>query len=242
MSEPTVNVHLVVEDKPKAVPYDSNTTAEDICISLCKKLGVGPAARHLFALRITGTKKFLIPAANFTESNANYDLRLRFKVSDVNHLKTLDIKAYDYHFHQARTDVLENKISDLVYEKCKRELIGLGITDMFRVMLEKDIPRESVENEYKKYIPKEVLKRHSFFIKRPVHDTLVKLQKTGHDVWYVKAEYLKQLDMMVPEYLTEEYKCLTEDDGSICSIAIRVAPASPTPLIKYCYEHRRDVS
>lgn len=242
MSEPTINVNLVVEEKVKAVPFDANTTAEDVCISLCKKLGIGPAVRHLFALRITGKKKFLMPAATFTERNATYDLRIRFKVSSVARLKTLDIKAYDYYFHQARHDVLENKIPDLLLEKCKRELIGLGVTDMYRVMLEKDILIDSVVNDYKKYIPKEVIKRHSFFIKKPVHDALVKLQKAGHDTWYVKAEYLKQLEVMVPEYLAEEYKGLTDEDGSICSIVVRVSPGLPSALIKYCFEHKRDVS
>lgn len=183
MAETNISVNLVLDGKAVSVPYTKNTTAEDVCITLCKQLGVGPAARHLFALRVCNKNVFLMPAATFNERNSSVDLRIRFKVSNIDRLKRLDLKAYDYYFHQVRCDVLENKIPDLLYEKYRRELVGLGIADMYRVMLEKDIPRESVENDYKKYIPKEVIKRHHFFIKRPIHDTLGKIQKYGHDAW-----------------------------------------------------------
>ena len=47
-------------------------------------------------------------------------------------LKQVDRRAYDYYFQQARDDVLENKVPDIVYERHKRELIGLGVSDMYR--------------------------------------------------------------------------------------------------------------
>lgn len=177
-----LTVHTVIDNKTIYIPYNRTTTAEDICTILCKQLGVGPAARHLFALRLTGKQLYLMPAAIFSDKNTSYDLRIRYKVANVNRLKRVDIRAYDYYFHQARNDVLENKIPNL-YEKYKRELVGLGVTDMYRVMLEKDIPKETVVSDYKKYIPKEVIKRHSIFIKKPIQDTLGKIKKAGHDAW-----------------------------------------------------------
>lgn len=183
MTEATVTVNVVVDNKTIYVPYSSTTTAEDLCITLCKQLGIGPVARHLFALRVSGKPSvFLMSTATFSAKNSSYDLRIRYKVATIPRLKKVDVKAYDYYFHQARNDVLENRIPDL-YEKYKRELVGLGVTDMYRVMLEKDIPRETVESDYKKYIPKEVIKRHSIFIKKPIHDTLGKIKKAGHDAW-----------------------------------------------------------
>lgn len=245
MTMSTVKVYSVLDENTFEVPYTETTTAEDVCITLCKdkKLGVGPASRHLFALRITGKNIFLMPSATFDENNCTFDLRIRFKVAKLDSLKKLDQNAYNYYFHQARCDVLENKIPDLSYEKYKRELVGLGIADMYRVMLEKDIPREVVEVQYKRYIPKEVIKRHAFFIKKPIHDHLGKIQKTGHDPWYVKATYLKQLDNMAPEYLAEEYKAMTDQDGVTHSITIRVSPYHPTcPGVKYCFDSKKDVS
>lgn len=75
-------------------------------------------------------------------------------------------------------------------------------------MLEKDIPRDIVESDYKKYIPKECIKRHSFFIKKPIHNALVRI--SGHDACYVKDQYLNQFQSMAPNYLSEEYKALMD--------------------------------
>lgn len=110
-------------------------------------------------------------------------------------------------------------------------------------MLEKDIPKETVENEYKKYIPKEVLKRHLFFIKKPIHDTLGKLQGSVLDAKYVKAEYLKQLDIIAPEYPSEVYKVLTEEDGAVCNIYIKITPSHlPAAGLKYSRELKGEVT
>ncbi|CAG9828556.1 unnamed protein product [Diabrotica balteata] len=242
MGDLYLNVNLVLDSKPISVPYTANkTTAEDICIYICKQLNIGNLTRHVFGLRLSGKNVFLMSAATFTEKPSPLDFRIRFKVANVFKLKKLDVNTYNYYFHQARNDVLENKIPDIIYEKCRRELVGLGITDMFRVMLEKDIPRETVESEYKKYIPREVIKRHAFFIKKPIHETLGKLQKSDHDASYVKTEYLKQLETLAPEYLSESYKAVVDQDGSICNIIIKVSPYHPTePGVKYCLESKKD--
>nr|CAI5847138.1 unnamed protein product [Callosobruchus analis] len=241
MSEPLITVNTVLDCKPIVLPYTPTTTCEDICINLCKQLNIGAIARHLFALRITGKNVFLMPAATFGDKPVSVDFRMRFKVASIDSLKKLDMNAFNYYFHQARGDVLNNRVPDIIYEKYKRELVGLGITDMYRVMLEKDISRESVENDYKKYIPKEVLKRHAFFIKRPIHDTLGKLQKSVHDAFYVKEEYIRQLEIIAPEYLSEVYKAVMDDNGAISSVYIKVSPYHPVePGIKYCLESKKE--
>lgn len=243
MEDSVIFVNTVLDTKTVKVPITPTTTAEDACIYVCKHLCIGPIARHLFSLREHGSKNFLALNAVFTEKNSKYDFRIRYKVANISNLKKHDVKAYDYYFHQARNDVLENKIPDIVYEKYKRELVGLGVADMYRVILEKDIPREIVESDYKKYIPKEVLKRHSFFIKKPIHDSLGKIKKSGHDAWYVKAEYLKQLEAMAPEYLSEEYRAVTDMEGSVCSVYVRVSPFHPSePGVRVCYDSKREVS
>lgn len=61
-----------------------------------------------------------------------YDFRLRFKPSSLHRLKQVDIKAYDYYFLQARSDVMDSNVPDIVYERHKQELIGLGVSDMYR--------------------------------------------------------------------------------------------------------------
>lgn len=90
-------------------------------------------ARHLFALRNHATKLWY--PANYKLENkekSKFDFRLRFKPASLQTLKRIDERAYDYYFQQARSDVMENKVPDIVYERHKRELIGLGVSDMYR--------------------------------------------------------------------------------------------------------------
>lgn len=90
-------------------------------------------ARHLFALRDYSTKLWYPVAHHIESKNKNkFDFRLRFKPSSLRRLKQIDTNAYDYYFQQARADVMDNKVPDIVYERHKRELIGLGVTDMYR--------------------------------------------------------------------------------------------------------------
>lgn len=59
---------------------------------------------------------------------------------------------------------------------------------------------------------------------------------------YVKAEYLSQLEMMAPEYLTEEYKAVTDQNGSVSNIYLKISPQhSAEPSIKISYESKKEV-
>lgn len=204
---------------------------EDLCVKVCKSLGIGPVARHLFALRNHSTKLWY-PLAHKSEfkDKSKFDFRLRFKPSSLRRLKQVDVHAYNYYFQQARSDVMENKVPDIVYEKHKRELIGLGVSDMYRVMLEKRVPRETVESDYKKYIPKECIKRHAFFIKKPIHNALGRI--SGHDANYVKEQYLKQFECMAPNYPYEEYKALM--DKGLPNPPAKVSLRVNVDQVKYC--------
>lgn len=83
-----------------------------------------------------------------------------------------------------------------------------------RVMLEKNLPRETVESEYKKYIPKECIKRHAFFVKKPIYNALAGISKEHLDASYVKEQYLQQFERMAPNYLYEEYKAIMKQGVS----------------------------
>ncbi|XP_015172181.1 PREDICTED: tyrosine-protein kinase hopscotch isoform X2 [Polistes dominula] len=224
-------INVVTDEKELNVSYNVGWSIEDLCTQICKIFGIGPVARHLFALR-NHSNKLWYPANHKLENREKkkFDFRLRFKPASLQTLKRIDEKAYDYYFLQARCDVLENKVPDIVYERHKRELIGLGVSDMYRVMLEKGIPREIVESEYKKYIPKECIKRHAFFIKKPIHNALGRI--SGHDASYVKEQYLKQFECMAPNYPYEEYKALM--DKGVPSPAAKIVLRVNFEEVKYC--------
>ncbi|KAF3422404.1 hypothetical protein E2986_02653 [Frieseomelitta varia] len=202
-------VYVANEDKELTLAITYGQTIEDLCLKVCKSLGIRPVARHLFALRNHYTKLWYPSAYCLEMKDKNkFDFRLRFKPSSLQRLKHVDVNAYDYYFQQARSDVMDNKVPDIVYERHKQELIGLGVSDMYRVMLEKRLPRETVESEYRKYIPRECIKRHAFFIKKPIHNALRKI--SGYDANYVKEQYLKQFECMAPNYPYEEYEALMD--------------------------------
>ncbi|XP_069675687.1 tyrosine-protein kinase hopscotch [Periplaneta americana] len=237
-------VHVYVDSGILRITLQTSTTAEDVCIEVSKQLGIGPVARHLFALRLHGSRIWFNPGLRLSEArtNSEYDFRLRYKVPSLSRLRKVDIKAYDYYFHQARNDVMINEIPDISYDKYKQELVGLGVADMYRVMLEKGVERDIVESDYKKYIPKEVLKHHFFFIKKPIHDSLGKIKKNAqHDAWYVKSEYLKQFEEMAPNYLSEEFKALTDEDGCVQTVLVKVNPFhEEQPGIRIRYDGKKE--
>lgn len=90
-------------------------------------------ARHLFALR-DHSSKLWFPYGHKLEGRerCKFDFRLRFRPHSMRRLKETDEHAYNYYFQQVRADILENKVPDIIYEKHKRELIGLGVSDMYR--------------------------------------------------------------------------------------------------------------
>ncbi|XP_034935206.1 tyrosine-protein kinase hopscotch [Chelonus insularis] len=227
----TFNIYLATELKVLNIAYLPGWTAEDLCIAVCKQIGIGPVARHLFALRNKSNRLWFSPAYRFeVQEKIKLEFRLRFKPANLQRLKSIDYIAYNYYFHQARCDVLDNKVPDIIYEKHKRELIGLGVSDMYRVMLEKDVPQEIVESDYKKYIPKECIKRHSFFIKKPIHNALARI--SGHDASYVKEQYLNQFQSMAPNYPCEEYKAFMDkgNPNPPSRVLLRITALE----VKYC--------
>ncbi|XP_046997738.1 tyrosine-protein kinase hopscotch [Schistocerca americana] len=238
-----ITVYLCT-DKVLQIDITASPTAEDACVEICKQIGVGPVARYLFALKLRDTK-FFCPDYRTLCENEQYEFRIRFKVPSLSRLRKVDIKAYDYYFNQARQDVMNNKIPDISYDKYKWELVGLGVADMYRVMLETGVDRDNVESDYKKYIPKEVVKHHMFFIKRPIHESLCQISNgsSKHDAWYVKGEYLKQFEEMAPNYLTEEYKALMDEGGSIVAVWMKINPFhKEMPGISFRYDGKKQWS
>lgn len=178
MEEATITINLALEDdKSLRLPHLHNIIAEDLCISVCKQLKIGPVVRHLFAFRLTGTSIYLEPSTKLHQKHFNLDFRLRFKPVKISKLKTVDPKAYHYYYHQVRQDIIESKIPDEFYEKYKNEVLGLSVTDMFRVILEKNLSPDMIQKDYKKYVPKKLLKNHRFFVRKPIQKCLQQLDQ-----------------------------------------------------------------
>lgn len=249
----SIKVHTAVQSTPHEIPVTINTTVEDVIIDTSKLLNIGPVARHLFGLRSLSDPSddnlwlspslFILYAKN---ENHVYEYKLRYKMPDIKRLKAIDCYAYNFFFYQVKSDLLKSKVTGLCYDTYKRELIGLGVADMYRVILEEDKSRETVEQNYKQYMPKEVVKQHMFFLKKPVQDTLKKIINNNTvDIRYasvIKDSYLEQFNSIAPDYLEEEYKALYNENGSSVNVTFRVNPFhSEMPGVRMCTENRQEV-
>nr|XP_018902060.1 PREDICTED: tyrosine-protein kinase hopscotch [Bemisia tabaci] len=240
-----VNVFLYTENNFTKVFYENDSTAEDIIINLCRKLKIGPVYRHLFGLRFSKTSTWISSCHKFIDGkpNCDFELRIRFKVPSWRRLPSADFNAFNYYYCQVKFDVINSKVPDITYERHKRELSGLGVTDMYRDIIENGISRKDVESNYKKYISKEVLRNHFIFVKKPIHRSLTKLleTETKHDVEFIKFAYLEQFDELAPNYLAEEYVAQTDDGGTTKNVTIIVYPFSREhPGIRMCFEGKKE--
>ncbi|XP_075216229.1 tyrosine-protein kinase hopscotch [Lycorma delicatula] len=243
----TIYTALDTNNGPRTIVIDifEETTAEDAVVKCCQILKIGPVARHLFALKLHTSKEFVSSGVSLLKSNLNeFDLRLRYKVPSVERLGEIDFHAYEYYFHQVRIDVLNSNIPDFHSDSSSQSrLLGLGVTDMYRVMLDTGASRESVENNYKKYIPKEVLKRHNFFVKKPIRESMAQIvgKNNVRNVRNVMNIYLKFFKDLAPNYLTEEYNAFIEDGTSRHDVVIKVDPYHEEfPGVRYCYERKSE--
>ncbi|XP_026464467.1 uncharacterized protein LOC113367051 [Ctenocephalides felis] len=151
----------------------------------------------IFGLRLfdnVGKRKVWLAPSSKIDKNEKYELRIRFKVSSLSRLFNIDQNVYDYFFHQARRDILSNDVAEINYTEQKGELLGLSVTDMCREMIEHNLSAEEIKRNFKKYIPREIV---------------------------YEKEYLKQLDKMAPNYLSEEYVA-TADTGE--AVFLRLSP------------------
>ncbi|KAL0279111.1 UNVERIFIED_CONTAM: hypothetical protein PYX00_000731 [Menopon gallinae] len=234
----------VLTDKPIKIPVQENTVVEDVCTEVAKILGIGPICRHLFSLRLRDTNTWLFPSYRMQEfrSDCVFDYRIRFKVPKLSRLKQTDLQAFNYYYHQVRKDVINNNVDDLNIEKHKGELLGLGVTDMYRVFIDEGVPLDQVEADYKKYIPKALLKNHFFFIKPKIHSSLSKIKiKKEQNGWYVKEEYLTMFDKIAPQYLTENYTAKIFHNGSERQVYVQVNPFHESqPGVSYRFDPKED--
>lgn len=74
-AEPKLTVSSADGSTTWSFPYTKDTTAEDVCIKICRDLKITPVVRHIFALKVPGKNVFLMPAQTFTTKKNNYEFR-----------------------------------------------------------------------------------------------------------------------------------------------------------------------
>lgn len=172
------------------------------------------------------------------------EFRLRFKIPSLIDLSRLDENAFDYVFHQIRNDLLQGKIPDISQDSVKSEVLGLCVTDMLRLIQEEATSLAYIETNYKQFIPKSIYKQHKFFLKKKIHDTLVKLVENSRpqNSKYIKEQYISQVEELAPNYFSEEFYAMTYKQDEYPA-TIRVNAYHPTePGVSVAYMGKHNVS
>ncbi|RZF41575.1 hypothetical protein LSTR_LSTR000289 [Laodelphax striatellus] len=241
--EKYVTVHTSLEPERLTYKIKDDTFAEDILIKCCRELKIGPICRHVFALRIRNGEEFISPGVVLALSQTTeFELRIRFKLPAGKSFRKLDLNAYNYYFHQVRNDIIDNRISDISYDKYKDELVGLAVTDMYRVIVETGNNREVIENDYKTFIPKEIKKRHYFRVKKLIRNSLTTLINCNYNSERVRSAYLSNFEDMAPNYLCEQYEALIDDAGKNERRVILIVDPyhRDQPGLRCCYDGKSE--
>lgn len=78
-----VSVFLYSTANVTTIEWYDGITCEDVCMKLCMGLGIKPATRFLFALRISDTNIFITGGEAMVCNGVQYEFRLRFQVCYV---------------------------------------------------------------------------------------------------------------------------------------------------------------
>jgi hypothetical protein len=245
MDSCNVVVHLYKGDIKYEIPILESLYAEDVCRTVAKYLQFRPITLYLFSIRLKKSPDlWLSPCFKFESDQTYYvEFRLRFKIPSLIDLSKLDENAFDYIFHQIRTDLLQGKIPDISRDSLKSEALGLCVTDMLRLIQEEALSLDYFETNYKQFIPKSIYKEHKIphFLKKKIRETLVQLLSNSRhkNSKYTKEQYISHVEELAPGYFSEEFYAMTyKQDEYPATIRVNVYhPEEPGVSVAYMGKH-----
>lgn len=180
MAMQTFSVFLYTENEYRTIPFGVDDNCEAICRDLCKDVGITPLVCSLFSLRVNKSEHFL-PNCRPVQPNGKYEFRVRYQVPSLSSFKRMDKKAYNYFYHQVKSDLVSNLIPELDYPNHKTKVVGLIVTSMYIEMLEKNVTIDELAKKYRSYVPPKYLKKHIFIIKPKIVAELRNIKNMNHD-------------------------------------------------------------
>lgn len=206
----TVTHRIYNYGKRKYIEYEhlQSATCEDICIEFSRQMGILPNTRHLFGLRVfdeAGSDEWCL-AGQPLKPNVTYCFRMRFKVPSLDvQLQSMDPNAYEYLYNQMRYDMVHECIPAIKYPLKKDNVMGLGAVNMYIDLLEKRETVDRIESNYKRYLPRPLVRAHKLFIKSKICKSFRTLRQRQIDVAQVKWHYVHELNTLATDYLLETY-------------------------------------
>ncbi|GFS90101.1 tyrosine-protein kinase hopscotch [Nephila pilipes] len=133
----------------------------------------------------------------------------------------------DYYFHQAHSDFIEGRITELCRDHLRDSALGLVATDIIRDLLEKNQTPETAKFNGKNYIPQILRRNHLWdtFVHDPLEKAVVRGWKNcRQNSGFVKEKYLQELMDLVPDYGTEKHSILIDEGGKVYEVVLAVNP------------------
>ncbi|KNC24939.1 Tyrosine-protein kinase hopscotch [Lucilia cuprina] len=196
--------------KRRYIEYEHlrSTTCEDICIEFSREMDILPNTRYLFGLRVfdeAASDEWCL-ADQQLKSNVTYCFRMRFKVPSLDvQLQTMDPNAYEYLYNQMRYDMVHECIPAIKYPLKKDNVMGLGAVNMYIDLLEQRETIDRIESNYKRYLPRPLVRAHKIFIKGKICKSFRMLRERQIDVAQVKWHYVRELNTLATDYLLETF-------------------------------------
>lgn len=124
----------------------------------------------------------------WSHTNVTAIVLLHLQIPDLSCLKTLDQSLFNYYYSQLRYDLLQNRISEINYQKQdhKSRVLGYSVNDMYRKMIEDNVTLDDLRRDIDKYIPRKINREYSLFLFNKAHkeifDKLSSIRNRDHDL------------------------------------------------------------
>ncbi|CAG0891134.1 unnamed protein product [Darwinula stevensoni] len=230
---------MLEQDKVEISETNKVLVAEDLCLSVAQALEFPPVTANLFGLydrkmKLWKSPSDIVEVTKHTVTDLYF--LVRFHVVDLSRIISLckGEKMLNYYFHQARRDFLDGFIEEV--SRRVDEFLGLSVTDMYRVHLERGTSPDAICRDYRAYIPSDINRKHPFFLNNKLRHKLQELINNCQS-WQtgtVKEIYLKELMHLSPGYFTETYDAFMEIDGEEVSVKLKICHVDQSqPGVKY---------
>jgi hypothetical protein len=216
------------EKLPITISEDQTFIAEDLCAYVGRRVGITPRCKLLFGLREVKPNGepglWLAPNRRVTCEPGDPPVRLLLSVRFRAPVHRLDATTLNLLVGQIRQYHLTNTTEGV---GSNNEALGLTVLDMYREMKEKDLPYNAIIEDYKKYTPERIRRKHHMFVKNPVGVELKAMEEKRVSTDSVKLTYLDAAFRLYPRCISEEYPADVEEAGQRSSCLVRVNPYDP---------------
>ncbi|CAG0915706.1 unnamed protein product [Notodromas monacha] len=219
-------IHVGAERRPLSLNGDQTFIAEDLCNYVGKLVGTTPRCRLLYGLKEmkpNGETVWLPPNRRIICEPGMPPVELKFLVRFRAPVERLDPKTIDIFIGQIREYTLTEETSGAA----EKDVLGLSVLDMYREMMESNVPYSTIMSDYGKFVPSRIRRKHLHYTKRAIGEKLKAVMERKESVDGVKKTHVKSALEYFPKFMSEEYAAEVEEAGKKTACIVHVNPYDP---------------